>query len=220
MSHYSPQLPLGLSTDASSFGLGAVLFHIFPNGKERPVAYASRSLTSSEKNYSQIEKETLSFVFAVKKFYRYLYGRKFTWYTDHQPFEKLLAPTAPLPQTTSARIQRWAIFLMGFTYDVRFKKHGNVDGLSRLPLPTTSEETANIAGLEFVNDIDDFAAMAVVTSEKIQTATRSDPVAGRALRYTANGWPRSWNKDWNHTGISGSNYRRSMVALCGGAHVL
>ena len=57
--HYDPSLPLILESDASQYEIGAVIFHPFPNGNERPIAYASRSLNSSEKDYSQIEKEVL-----------------------------------------------------------------------------------------------------------------------------------------------------------------
>ena len=69
LAHYNPQYPLRLAADASSYGLGAVISHVFPNGLERPIAFASRTLTTSERNYSQLEKEALSLVFAVKKFH-------------------------------------------------------------------------------------------------------------------------------------------------------
>lgn len=66
--HYNPKLPMRLSCDASPVGLGAVLSHVFSDGSERPIAFASRSLTKAEKNYSQLDKEALSLIFGVKKY--------------------------------------------------------------------------------------------------------------------------------------------------------
>ena len=65
--HYDPDLPLKLDCDASTYGVGAALSHVFPNGDERPVAYASRILTQSERGYAQLEKEALSLVYGVKE---------------------------------------------------------------------------------------------------------------------------------------------------------
>ncbi|KAK9694860.1 RNase H-like domain found in reverse transcriptase [Popillia japonica] len=64
---YTPELPLILATDASPTGLGAVISHVLPDKSERPIAFASRSLTDSEKNYSQIDKESTAIVWGLKK---------------------------------------------------------------------------------------------------------------------------------------------------------
>ena len=72
--HFNPKLPIGLACHASTSGIGAGLFHILPNGEERLIGYASKSLTPVERNYSQIEREGLSIVFGVKKFHQYLWG--------------------------------------------------------------------------------------------------------------------------------------------------
>ena len=78
LAHYDPQLPLHLAGNASAYGVGAVISHVFPDGSERPVAYASRTLSASERNYSQLEKEALSLIFGLRRFHQFLYGRKFT----------------------------------------------------------------------------------------------------------------------------------------------
>ena len=64
--HYYPDLPLKLDCDASAYGVGTVLSHVFPNGVERPIAHASRTLTQAEKGYAQLEKEALSLIYGVK----------------------------------------------------------------------------------------------------------------------------------------------------------
>ena len=76
--HYSPTLPLIVSSDASNVGLGAILAHKTPGGGERPVAYTSRKLSPAERNYSQVEKEGLAVIYSLNKFHYYLFGRQFT----------------------------------------------------------------------------------------------------------------------------------------------
>lgn len=70
--HYDATKPIKLTVDASAKGIGAVLSHTFPNKSERPIAFASRVLSQAEKSYSQIQKEALAIIYAVKKFNQYL----------------------------------------------------------------------------------------------------------------------------------------------------
>ena len=111
LTHINPELPVTLASDASSFGLGCVLSHIMPDGTERPIAFASRTLNSAEKRYSQIDKEALSIVWSVKKFELYLVGRHFTLITDHRPLLSIFSPTKGVNSTTAARLQRYALYL-------------------------------------------------------------------------------------------------------------
>ncbi|KAG1960383.1 interleukin-1 receptor accessory protein-like 1-A [Pimephales promelas] len=128
--------PFVLYTDASHAGLGAVLAQL-QDGRERVVAYASRSLHPSEKNdanYSSFKLELLALKWAiVEKFKDYLMGAKVIVYTDNNPVAHL--QTARLGATE----QRWVAQLAAFDYQVRYrsgKENANADALSRVPVET------------------------------------------------------------------------------------
>ena len=191
LAHYDPRLPLTLAGDASAYGIGAVISHKFPDGTEKPIAFASRSLSPSERNYSQIEKEALSLIFGVKKFHMYLYGRKFLLVTDHKPLLAILGPKKGIPSLAAARLQRWAILLAAYQYEIQFKPteaHANADGLSRLPLPQQSDTTVISHKTTSIFNIAQIEALPV-TFSAISSATRKDKVLSRVCRYTKQGWP-------------------------------
>ena len=104
--HFNPDLPVVVACDSSSYGMGAVLSHRMPDGSERPVAYASRSLTQTEKKFAQIEKDALGLYWDVRKFPPYLEGRRFILSTDHKPLKYIMDPGKAVPVTTAARLQR------------------------------------------------------------------------------------------------------------------
>ena len=79
-----------MAADASVYGVGAVISRVFSDESERPILFASCTLTSSEKNNTQLEKEALSLIFGAKKFHQYLYGRMITLITDHKPLTAIL----------------------------------------------------------------------------------------------------------------------------------
>ena len=108
--HFNPDMELILACDASAYGIGAVLAHKMPDGTEKPVGYASRTLTKAEKNCSQLEKEGLSCIFSIKRFHSYLFGHAFTLVTDHKPLLGLLGESKAISPQASAQICRWAFF--------------------------------------------------------------------------------------------------------------
>ena len=63
--HYNPELPIKMAADASAYGVGPVISHVYPDGSEKPVAFVSCTLSKSQKNYAQIEKEVMALVFGV-----------------------------------------------------------------------------------------------------------------------------------------------------------
>lgn len=74
LAHFDPKLPIVLATDASSYGVGAVLSHIYPDGTEKVIQFASQTLSETQQKYAQIDKEAYSIIFGIKKFYQYLYA--------------------------------------------------------------------------------------------------------------------------------------------------
>ena len=129
---YDPELPLVLATGSSSYNLGAVLSHRTLRGEERTITYVTRSLSGIEEKYLQIEKESLSLVWGVKKFQTYLEGRNFTLV----PLKYIMDPGRAVSVTAAARIQRWCLFVVAFSYSTEFRgttRQANCDGLSRLP---------------------------------------------------------------------------------------
>ncbi|XP_063682609.1 uncharacterized protein K02A2.6-like [Bolinopsis microptera] len=200
---YNPELELKLDTDASSVGLGAVMSHIDENGTERPIEYISRTLTKSERNYSMIEKEALAIVWATKRLHRYLFGRPFTLVTDHKPLESIFHPSRGIPSMVAGRLQRWSLFLSGYTYKIQFRptgKHCNADLCSRFPLPLdTSAETREfddelteefeMKPLDTVFSVHYFGDdKPLIDAELIASHTRRDKTLGRVLQFVKDGW--------------------------------
>ena len=127
------------------FGLGAVLAQNKEDGHVHPVAFASRTLNSQEKNYGITEMETLAMVWAAKHFHPYLLGHHCTVFTDHSACLSLL--NAPHP---SAKLARWAMCIQELDLEIKHKpgKHNtnyNADALSRNPTENTAQDRKQIA---------------------------------------------------------------------------
>ena len=118
-----------LQTDASEYGIGSVLLQE-ENDLNMPIAYASRKLKVSERNYSVIEKECLSIVWSVQNFSRYLYGQEFVLETDHQLLVYLTKKSV-----ANARLMRWALVLQPYRFRIqaiRGRDNVGADFLSRI----------------------------------------------------------------------------------------
>ncbi|XP_062387122.1 uncharacterized protein K02A2.6-like [Sardina pilchardus] len=195
LTHYNPELPIRLACDASPYGVGGVISHILPDGQERPIAFASRTLNKAEQNYAQIEREALGIIFGVRKFHHYLYGRKFTLLTDHRPLTTILSPSKAIPSMAAARMQRWALLLAAHDYIIQYReaaRHGNADGLSRLPLATSAKERINTVDSFHIKHLETLP----VSCKDICKETRTDPVLVQVLEMVSTGrFPRVQHVD-------------------------
>ena len=102
-----------LDTDASDTGIGAVLAQVH-DGQEKVIAYASRTLSKSERNYSTTKREMLALVYYSQHFRHYLYGQKFVARTDHAALRWLTNFKEPTGQ-----VARWLEKLAEFDFKVQ-----------------------------------------------------------------------------------------------------
>lgn len=193
--HYSPDLPLVVASDASMSGIGATLMHRFPDGNLKTIKCESRSLAPAEKNYSQIEKEALGIVWAVEKFHKFVFGRRFSLQTDHRPLLTIYGGKKGVSAHTSNRLVRWGLKLNAYDFDISYvntTKFGYVDVLSRLIPKTDMKEDLLVAATRTVEEVRVLQSTIdhlPLSFEDIRKATLTDPTLMEASKFVANGWP-------------------------------
>ena len=188
LAHFDPKKPILIQCDASPSGVGAVLCHRMNDNSVKPVAFASRTLQPAEKNYSQLDREALAVIFAVKRFHAYIWGRPFKIYTDHKPLLALLGEAKEIQQFYSPRMQRWALLLSAYKYELHYVKGPSniaADALSRLPLPTKVNCMDPPEVINLLQHLD----TTPVKSKDIQRMTDQDPILSTVKRFILSGWP-------------------------------
>ncbi|KAF2905267.1 hypothetical protein ILUMI_00918 [Ignelater luminosus] len=184
--HYNPKLPIYLTCDSSGYGVGAILSHRL-NGEDRPILFASSTLSQAEKKYSNLEREALALIFGLRKFHKYIFARKFVLITDHQPLQFIFARNKGIPVSAAARITRWAITLSGYNYDIEYKKGklvSNADGLSRLPMDGVTDVPDCLYSFNLINNVP-------LHNGDIVSALKKDNVLIKVVDMTISGWPNA-----------------------------
>ena len=195
---YDPQAETMVSSDASSFGLGALLAQKQSDGQWRPVAYASRSMSRTEQRYAQIEKEALAITWACQRFNDYILGLPtFHIQTDHKPLIPLLGSKSldELPP----RIQRFRMKLMRYSYTISHVPGKNLitpDALSRTPVrssPSQDETTLQEEATAYLNAVYAGIPASTVRLEQIRKCLSEDDVSQILMHYVRSGWPDKHN---------------------------
>ncbi|XP_053667818.1 uncharacterized protein K02A2.6-like [Anopheles marshallii] len=197
LTHYDPTKEIIVAADASSVGVGATISHRMSDGSLKVVQHAARALTKAEVNYSQPDREGLAVIYAITKFHRMIFGRKFTLHTDHAPLIRIFGSRTGIPVYTANRLQRWALTLLLYDFKIEYvptDKFGNADILSRLIAKhERPDEDYVIASIKLEKDMN--AMVMQVTGamplkfDDVVKATRSDPVLSRVFFYIQEGWP-------------------------------
>ena len=186
MAYFDNKKQTELVTDASPWGLSAILSQKTPGKDDRRiVAYVSRSLSDVEKRYSQTEREALAIVWAIERLHIYLYGANFTLYTDCKPIELILGNRKSKP---SARSERWNLRIQDYTFDVVFTKgiDNPSDFLSRHPVPRAEGKTENLAD-QYVHILSYHFVPKAMTLEQIKIATKQDLTLQKLVELIQNG---------------------------------
>lgn len=182
LGHFDDSAPTELRTDASGYGIGAVLIQ-HSLEEDHVIAYASRLLSSAERNYSITERECLAVVWSITKFRPYLYGRTFTVVTDHHALCWLSSLRDPI-----GRLGRWALRLQEYTFSVLHKSgklHTDADCLSRHPVDPVDPENTEDSCFDQV----DYPVMPISDLLEIEEEQRQDPALRAIIDRLSQGNP-------------------------------
>ncbi|UYV63562.1 K02A2.6-like, partial [Cordylochernes scorpioides] len=187
---FDPSRMTIVSADASSFGLGGVLRQEQPDGSLKPIAYVSRTLSETEKRYSQIEKEGLAIVWTCDRLKDYVTGIKIHIETDHKPLIAIF--TSKSLEDMTPRLQRLKMRMMRYSYQISHiagKKQIVADMLSRKPMSKPHKDELEEELSAYIQSIE-FPA----TEERLLEISRKqkeDSLCSQLAKYCMSGWPKN-----------------------------
>ena len=191
LAYFDPTAEHEVHVDGCPIGIAATLVQKRINDEDwQVVQYASRSLSSAESRYSQIELEMLAVDFGCKKYHMYLYGIPFTIVTDHKPLEFIL--NNPRHQT-SLRLQRIMVRMLDYDFKVRYRpgKDNISDYASRHPVPLTECEKRELKTAKevklYVNFIVENDIPAAVKKADMEEYTKKDQQLQALITYIERG---------------------------------
>lgn len=183
LQYFDPNKKCTISVDASKDGLGAVLLQ-----NDYPVAYASKTLNDTQKQYAQIEKELLAILYGCERFKQYIYGKNINIESDHKPLEAIFKK--PLDKTP-ARLQRMRIKLMAYDLNIIYKPGKFLkiaDTLSRAHI----KDNIDLCESEIELHVNMVIKKLNITENKLmkfREEIKKDTVLQMVLEYVKHGWP-------------------------------
>lgn len=144
LTHPDFNRPFIIQCDASTTGVGSVLYQLDANGDERPIAFMSKKLNTAQRNYSITELECLAAVLSVKRFRGFVEGMDFKVITDHASLKWLMQQ-----KDLSGRLARWSLKLQGFNFTIEHRK-----GSANIVPDALSRAFAEEIGMDAVLNID------------------------------------------------------------------
>jgi hypothetical protein len=182
---YSLDGPLRITADASPVGARCVLAHVTKDGKEEPIAFASKSFSVREPCYPVHEREAATLIFGLKKSNKYLCPREFEIVTDNKPIVAIFAAKSEAHPLLVQRVQRWGLLLSAHRCKIMHKRSELVphaDFLSRCPCPDKTPVEAEIYNVSYVE-------CGLLSAQDVATETLADPVLRKVLVNIKDGWP-------------------------------
>ena len=183
LSYYDTKKELLVENDASEYGLGSTLLQ-----EGKPIAFASRTFSQSERNYAQIEKELLAVVFGLQKFHHYTYDRKVTVVTDHKP---LVAISCKPLHRAPRRLQALLLKTQTYDYDMMHMPGTQIPISDAFSRPPTKDEEAQL--LEEVCNLS-LIDVPHQRLNEIRGATQKDETLKCLMDTISNGWPEDKNQ--------------------------